>query len=279
MVEAIKNEASMPRWYRPPPSEQADKPRRNAARPWAAGDGARPPWLLTSDEETLLDQLVVRVRNVEKGYVAAGQALIEIQTKQLYRQDWVSFPSFCLTIFGYPRSHAYRLMEAARVVQALVEAGFTLLPFTERQARRLAAIPEEKRSEIWKSIVKEAVAHAGKESNVSACIMALPMNRFLPLAKRKPTTQARLGKALKMVAWMEAKLGADLGDRGRLFLQNLRSELSLKSAAQPVAERQVATTFKNQNEVSPTGGHLVESGPEHAAASPSDSGIIRTLIP
>jgi len=75
------------------------------------------------------------VQIVRKGintFREVGQALTKIRDEQWYKQSHKTFEAFCIAEFGFKRSHAYRLIEAAAAVETS-HVGDKLK--TERQVR------------------------------------------------------------------------------------------------------------------------------------------------
>lgn len=96
---------------------------------------------------------------IERGlqtFVEVGRALLEIRDRRLYRErGFQTFEDYCLHRWGWKRAHAYRHIEAARVVENLSPIGD--IPRNEAQARELAKLePDEQRE------VAEAVHSAGE---------------------------------------------------------------------------------------------------------------------
>mgnify|MGYP001793340731 CR=1 FL=1 len=113
---------------------------------------------LTTAEEARLAVLVSQVqegqREIDRGAVRIGQALIEIRQRKLYRQVG-TIEEFAQQELGYSRQNLYRLINFAEVRQTLTEANFTQLPDCERQARPLVGLPAEKQAEAWGAAVQE----------------------------------------------------------------------------------------------------------------------------
>lgn len=95
---------------------------------------------------------------IERGlhtFVAVGNALLTIRDKRLYRQDFGTFEDYCRDRWGMERAHAYRLIDSAKVVNALSPIG-DILPATESQARPLTALPPEVQPIVWQQAVETA---------------------------------------------------------------------------------------------------------------------------
>jgi len=236
----------------------------------------RRPSLLTSGERTRLDELVTRVRDVLNGYAAAGLALGEIREKQLYREDARTFESFCAKMFGYNRSHACRVIDAARISRDLAGAGCKTLPRTERQARKLLATPAAGRREIWEKAVA-AATHAGS-GFLSVKRLNATLNRLLPQPQPAPCEQNRFAKAFQMLLWMEKAFAAGLGEGATTDLQSFRQKLNHHLSAQP--ENESPNADRPKTGCPPYGRHPDFPGIEPSLDGlPSDHGIICTLIP
>jgi phage N-6-adenine-methyltransferase len=88
-------------------------------------------------------------RVIEQGlarFLEVGQALTEIREQRLYRESHPSFEHYCLERWGFRRAHAHRLIQSARVLEALSPMGDTPTndhPASERQARELTPLLRE----------------------------------------------------------------------------------------------------------------------------------------
>ncbi len=106
---------------------------------------------LTSQEQTLLDECEETIERGVATFLEVGQALLEVQTRQLYRTNYSSFPSYCRERWGFSRSRSYQMLDAGRVVAQLstiVDSG--QLPKNECQARALAHIKDPQlQAEVW----------------------------------------------------------------------------------------------------------------------------------
>lgn len=93
---------------------------------------------------------------IERGvhtFVEVGRALLEIRDRRLYREaGYNEFDGYCRERWGWSRQHAYRQMDAARVVEALSPNGDT--PTNEAQARELVPLLSEERAivEVWQEL-------------------------------------------------------------------------------------------------------------------------------
>jgi hypothetical protein len=108
---------------------------------------------------------------IERGlttFVEVGQALLEIRERRLYRESHESFENYCRDRWGFSRSRAHRLMDAAEV-GAMLPMGN--MPDNERQARELARLKDDPEAvrEVWAE-VQEATNGRPTAAAVSAVI-------------------------------------------------------------------------------------------------------------
>lgn len=103
-------------------------------------------------------QLSVLEDTIERGlktFVDVGTALIVVRDMRLYRQNFGTFEDYCQKRWGMQRRYAYRLMEAAEVVQNVSNWTQTL-PATESQARPLTALEPDEQRQVWQQAVDTA---------------------------------------------------------------------------------------------------------------------------
>ena len=117
---------------------------------------------LTSDEQR--ERLHLE-RKVERAFYEAGKALRELRDRRLYRSTHKTFEEYCLDRFGFKRRHPYQLINAAEVVDNLLEmcanraqnkSGAPALPTSEYQVRPLVGLEPEQQREAWRQAVEEA---------------------------------------------------------------------------------------------------------------------------
>jgi hypothetical protein len=88
---------------------------------------------LSTEESARLNELEEAIEGtIETGRAAIAQALKAIRDERLYRAEYSSFGAYVNDRWGYSRSHAYRLIDWANVIETS-PAGDT--PKTERQCR------------------------------------------------------------------------------------------------------------------------------------------------
>ncbi|MEA5504770.1 hypothetical protein VB735_16955 [Halotia wernerae UHCC 0503] len=129
-------------------------------------------------------------RKVERAFFVAGKALTELRDRRLYRSTHRTFEEYCKDRFGFERRHPYRLIEAAIVVDNLMQMcpnrtqietdsrdeeeqsgtqaetelreqqmrpnGTQILPTRERQVCPLTKLEPQQQQEVWQKAVQVA---------------------------------------------------------------------------------------------------------------------------
>lgn len=114
---------------------------------------------LTSAEQTRLGELETRIEAGLKTFVEVGAALLEIRDNRLYRDTFATFEAYCAERWQFERRHAYRLMDAAKVVENVSNWTQTP-PANEAQARPLTELEPEAQRVVWEIV--QQTAPAGK---------------------------------------------------------------------------------------------------------------------
>lgn len=108
------------------------------------------------ETKTLLDCEAVIERGL-KTFEEVGAALVTIRDQRLYRFKFATFEQYCRERWNWTARRAQQVCDATSVVAQLRESlPDGPLPQNERQARALAAVPEERRAEVWKGVVDDA---------------------------------------------------------------------------------------------------------------------------
>jgi hypothetical protein len=114
--------------------------------------------LATNIDRERFDQLE---RTIERGlgtFVEVGHALFEIQERRLYRTvGHRTFADYVTKRWGLSTAHAYRQIEASKVVDILSPIEELPLPANEAQARELACLvddPDAVRA-VWAQTVRD----------------------------------------------------------------------------------------------------------------------------
>jgi len=108
------------------------------------------PTSLTAIEREDLSRYELIIERGLRSFQEAGQALSEINERRLYRERYNSFEEYCSKHWHFERAHAYRLIEAARVIAnlSLSPAGDSL-PVSEWQVRPLTQLEPAEQVEAW----------------------------------------------------------------------------------------------------------------------------------
>ncbi len=123
---------------------------------------------LTALELTRLGALETVIDAGIKTFVAVGCALGEIRDRRLYRAQFATFEDYCRDRYGLERRHAYRLIDAANVVENVSNwtqtadpawpGGISCLPLTESTARPLTVLNPDEQGPVWQVAVETAPA-------------------------------------------------------------------------------------------------------------------------
>lgn len=135
---------------------------------------------LTRDESGRLATLEKVISENFLGFVAVGNALVEINEKRLYRtKEGRTFEEYCNEIWEMSKSRAYQLIAAASVVENVHTCGHFdsqklalenvknfshfapgkinfIAPRNESQARELAKLNPNEQIDVWRSIIDQA---------------------------------------------------------------------------------------------------------------------------
>ena len=103
-------------------------------------DGATPSTLSLPELERVIER-------GQQTFIEVGRALLEIRDRRLYRETHATFEAYCRERWGWGRSNAYELMDAARVAGVL--SGTPDTPTSVRQARAmLDRLDPEEREQV-----------------------------------------------------------------------------------------------------------------------------------
>ncbi|MGK7950452.1 MAG: hypothetical protein AB4368_17120 [Xenococcaceae cyanobacterium] len=130
---------------------------------------------IVSDEKLSFEEERDRLRlerQVERAFYQAGIALKELRDRRLYRSTHETFEKYCQDRFGMQRRHPYRLIDAAAVVDNILEMCpirtqnssdtsdtnkiLEIIPTSEWQIRSLTKLGPHQQREIWAKAVELA---------------------------------------------------------------------------------------------------------------------------
>jgi hypothetical protein len=124
---------------------------------------------LSPAEAKSLEQYEQVIAQGIKTFVEVGQALYAIREQRLYRQDYGTFEDYLRRRWDLSRPHAYRMIDAAKVMENLSPIG-DIIPINEAQARPLAALPPERQAEAWREAVQTAPAGKVTAKHVQSAV-------------------------------------------------------------------------------------------------------------
>lgn len=94
------------------------------------------------------------LKSWRSNFYEAGKALLKIRDEALYQEAlFESFPEYVRVRWDISRSQAYRLINAARVLDNLSPIGDGILPQTESQARILSQLSSHDQRRIWQEFI------------------------------------------------------------------------------------------------------------------------------
>jgi hypothetical protein len=108
---------------------------------------------LDASELSVLDKHESVIERGLKTFADVGSALLAIRDGRLYREQHTTFEAYCRERWGFSRSRAHRLIDAAQVCETLPMGN---KPQSERQARPLSRLPAADQPEAWKAANEKA---------------------------------------------------------------------------------------------------------------------------
>lgn len=201
---------------------------------------------LTLPEAIRLKTLEITITNATKAFTDAGNALIEIRDKRLYRQHYKTFDDYCNQKWARDRRWAEYMMKAAVVVESLPQEMRTTVR-NEASARALSCVPEEVRPAVIQHIreahhpvtstaIREAhvaVMKPAKDVDDTGCVIPEPL---LELWNRR----GEIEELMTAVSKVKCHINAFRSDKDELFCkvsqqvtEHLASAYSLLKDAVP----------------------------------------------
>jgi hypothetical protein len=134
-----------------------------------------------------------------KTFIEVGHALLAIREQGLYRETYGTFEGYLDQRWGLSRPHAYRLMDAAEVVDVVTANGVPA-PANEAQARPLTSLPPAQQAEVWQEVVKTA-----PKDRITAKHVQATVKRLRDTARASRIQQERPGpdRALQAGQWRQ----------------------------------------------------------------------------
>ena len=119
-------------------------------------DFAAPSHFLATPEKATLEECEAVIEKGWVTFVEVGRGLMTIRDRRLYRTIHPTFEAYCLEKWHYQKSHAYRLIAAAEVIECLSPIGDIPRPTHESQIRPLAGLPPDQVVSVWKEAIAKA---------------------------------------------------------------------------------------------------------------------------
>ena len=114
---------------------------------------------LTTTEMCKLDELEAVIDRGIKTFTQVGTALMAIRDAKLYRTEYATFEAYCQDRWQISRVHAHRLIDSAKVCEALPIGN---KPERESQARPLAKLPAAEQPAAWQAATDKAESEGRK---------------------------------------------------------------------------------------------------------------------
>lgn len=124
-----------------------------------------------------INRLESIIASNQRNFHSVGKALKQIRDNHFYRNlDFDSFESYVKNRWDMGKSHAYRLIDAAQVIDNLSPIG-DILPVNEAQCRLLSPFESFDQRKIWREFLETGVA-----------LTARQLTNFIPDYKGKRKT-------------------------------------------------------------------------------------------
>jgi hypothetical protein len=131
----------------PVPINQTPPPDRK--KPLGLGFAVGAIEVRTSAQDIELQECEAIVRAGWGHFARVGEALLRIRDKQLYKNEYGSFETYCRERWGFGHSQLWRYVSAAEVHQTLALIPGMPMPDCEAQVRPLAGLRPELAQEAW----------------------------------------------------------------------------------------------------------------------------------
>ena len=142
---------------------------------------------LTAAERAELETCVTIVRRGLGSFLEAGEALLRIRDKQLYRERYVTFEAFAVGEFNLTGRRLQQLIESFEIVRSMKLVSPSLpTPAMEAAVRPLAGLPDDLQLEAY----EEAVEAAGGVSPTPRQVKAAA-------SKRKPASKSKAPRPVR----------------------------------------------------------------------------------
>jgi hypothetical protein len=139
---------------------------------------------LTEVENTRLLELENVVSTGMQTFVEVGNALVEIRDDKLYRQTHLNFAAYVKDMFDLGESHAYRLMDAAKVAEIVSPIGQVS---RESHARALVGLEPDQVRDVWQQVNESTDDRptAAAIAQTRERVAPKPVQTAIPAARRR----------------------------------------------------------------------------------------------
>jgi hypothetical protein len=138
---------------------------------------------LTQHDRNRLDELEAEIRAGIKTFYTVGAALREIRDSRLYREVFSTFDEYIVEVWGFRKSRAYQLIDAADKTDDVSTICGDHPPENEAQVRELRFCSREMNQEAWKRAVETAPDTGVTARHVSSVVRQMVRERLGPQAK------------------------------------------------------------------------------------------------
>ncbi|HVT30343.1 MAG TPA: hypothetical protein VHE81_20200 [Lacipirellulaceae bacterium] len=155
--------------------------------------------------------------------------------------NFETFQDYCLSRFGYAKSHAYRLTSAGKFVDNLEKSGVFAnspigewLPHNENQIRPILALPEDAQVTGWKKVVLKTPPAELTGTTVAKVIREYAKEKGISLQKPRQKTSegSPKARAQRAVDQLNAAITSLSADQAKPFVE-LISQLELLVSSLP----------------------------------------------
>lgn len=157
-----------------------------------------------------LKTIVTEIKSQILSFVRTGLLAYKVKFYKLYRRVHKNFKTFCEKALGISHWQINRKIEAARVVVELAQAGFSILPTCEAQARPLTKLYGAELCNKWKMVVDSLEPHTITSNQINEVLGVETKTASLRLPKKLYEQIRR--KALEMGLSIEQFLNMILED-------------------------------------------------------------------
>jgi hypothetical protein len=154
------------------------------------------PTLTVAERDTLTDCETTIERGMQT-FLEVGNALMTIRNNRLYRAEFGTFEDYCDERWQFSSTHAYRLIDAAAVVELISSPMGEEINISERATRELAPLLDD--PEELKAIYEDAVEQTGGAPSAAAIKQARKKRESPEPVNQPESTVSEPGQAEEFV--------------------------------------------------------------------------------